>query len=69
MGRRNAPATTTSPQTPMKDGRYRLLVDAMTDYAIYTLDADGYVSSWNTGAQRSKGFTEAKILGKHFSEF
>jgi PAS domain-containing protein len=37
------------------EGRYRLLVDAITDYAIYMLDTDGRVSSWNAGAQRFKG--------------
>jgi PAS domain S-box-containing protein len=51
------------------EGRYRLLVDAVTDYAIYLLDAQGIVSSWNTGAQRFKGWTEAEIVGQHFSRF
>ena len=51
------------------EGRYRLLVDAVTDYAIYLLDARGIVSSWNSGAQRFKGYTEAEILGHHFSRF
>jgi PAS domain S-box-containing protein len=49
--------------------RYRILVDAITDYAIYMLDTDGHVSSWNTGAQRFKGYTESEILGEHFSRF
>jgi PAS domain S-box-containing protein len=51
------------------EGRYRLLVDAITDYAIYMLDTDGHVSSWNAGAQRFKGYTESEILGEHFSRF
>jgi PAS domain S-box-containing protein len=51
------------------DGRYRLLVDAITDYAIYMLDTGGHVSSWNSGANRFKGYTEAEILGEHFSRF
>ncbi len=55
--------------TPMIEGRYRLLVEAITDYAIYMLDTDGYVSSWNSGAQRSKGYREDEILGEHFSRF
>jgi PAS domain S-box-containing protein len=55
--------------TPMADGRYRLLVDAITDYALFMLDEDGYVSSWNAGAQRSKGYREAEIVGEHFSRF
>ncbi|MFL9812687.1 PAS domain S-box protein [Stutzerimonas sp. VN223-3] len=49
--------------------RYRLLVDAVTDYAIYMLDAEGRVVSWNTGARRFKGYEEADILGQHFSRF
>jgi PAS domain S-box-containing protein len=51
------------------EARYRLLVEAVTDYAIYMLDPDGYVVSWNTGAQRLKGYTESEILGSHFSRF
>ncbi|HEY0184666.1 MAG TPA: PAS domain S-box protein [Rhodopila sp.] len=52
-----------------EDGRYHLLVDAITDYAIYMLDASGCVSSWNTGAHRLKGYDEADIIGRHFSVF
>ncbi len=51
------------------DGRYRLLIDAVTDYAIYMLDPTGIVSSWNPGAQRFKGYTADEIIGKHFSRF
>jgi PAS domain S-box-containing protein len=51
------------------DSRYRLLVDAITDYAIYMLDTGGHVSSWNAGANRFKGYTEEEILGEHFSRF
>ena len=51
------------------DGRYRLLIEAVTDYAIYMLDAAGLVSSWNPGAQRFKGYTAAEIIGRHFSLF
>ncbi len=51
------------------DGRYRLLVEAVTDYAIYMLDGGGYVSSWNPGAQRFKGYTADEIIGQHFSRF
>ena len=51
------------------EGRYRLLVEAVTDYAIYMLDPHGTVVSWNPGAQRLKGYTEAEILGQHFSRF
>ena len=51
------------------EGRYRLLVEAVTDYAIYMLDADGIVSSWNPGARRFKGYTPDEIIGQHFSRF
>ena len=48
---------------------FRLLVDAVADYAIYMLDPNGIVSSWNSGAQRIKGYREDEILGHHLSEF
>ncbi len=51
------------------DGRYRLLIQAVTDYAIYMLDPDGTVTSWNPGARRFKGYEEAEIVGQHFSRF
>jgi len=54
---------------PADDGRYRLLVDSITDYAVYMLDPGGHVISWNPGAQRFKGYTESEILGQHFSRF
>jgi PAS domain S-box-containing protein len=59
----------TALESRMVEQRFRLLVDAITDYAIYMLDAEGYVSSWNAGAQRIKGYTEEDILGEHFSRF
>lgn len=49
--------------------RFRLLVDAVQDYAIFMLDVHGHVSSWNTGAQRIKGYAVSEIIGKHFSIF
>ncbi|MEI9803304.1 MAG: PAS domain S-box protein [Pseudolabrys sp.] len=52
-----------------EDGRYRLLVEAVTDYAIYMLDPSGVISSWNPGAQRFKGYTADEIIGQHFSRF
>jgi len=51
------------------DSRYRLLIDAITDYAIYMLDAEGYVNSWNPGAERFKGYRADEIIGRHFSQF
>ncbi|MBB4440851.1 MULTISPECIES: hybrid sensor histidine kinase/response regulator [Rhizobium] len=52
-----------------EEGRFRLLVDAITDYAIYMLSPDGIITSWNTGAQRFKGYKPSEILGEHFSRF
>src|SRR6202789_216988 len=53
----------------LDEGRYRLLVESITDYAIYMLDTDGIVYSWNAGARRFKGYDAAEIVGRHFSEF
>ena len=49
--------------------RYRLLVDAVTDYAIYMLDPQGFIASWNAGGHRLKGYSESEALGLHFSAF
>jgi PAS domain S-box-containing protein len=46
-----------------------MLVEAVTDYAIYMLDPTGIVSSWNPGARRFKGYDESEIIGEHFSRF
>ncbi|BCJ91111.1 histidine kinase [Terrihabitans soli] len=54
---------------PGVETRHQLLIDAVTDYAIYMLDSSGIVTSWNAGAQRFKGYTAAEILGRHFSAF
>jgi PAS domain S-box-containing protein len=55
---------------PLTDAqRFELLVTSVKDYAIYMLDTRGYVVSWNTGAQRFKGYTATEIIGKHFSLF
>ncbi|WP_407529164.1 hybrid sensor histidine kinase/response regulator [Methylobacterium oryzisoli] len=53
----------------LRDDRYRLLVESIVDYAIYMLDPEGRITSWNKGAQRFKGYSEAEILGQHFSRF
>lgn len=49
--------------------RYRMLIEAITDYAIYMLDTGGFVTSWNPGAERLKGYKEEEIVGRHFSTF
>jgi len=48
---------------------FRLLVQSVTDYAIYMLEPDGTVASWNAGAARIKGYTALDIVGKNYSEF
>ncbi len=48
---------------------FRLMVESVTDYAIVMLDTDGLVVSWNSGAQRIKGYSTEEILGQHFSRF
>jgi PAS domain S-box-containing protein len=49
--------------------RFRLLVQGVTDYAIFMLDTEGRISSWNAGAERIKGYTAAEAIGTHFSRF
>ena len=51
------------------DGLYRLLVESISDYAIYMLDPQGNVVSWNAGASRFKGYAAKEVLGTHFSRF
>jgi PAS domain S-box-containing protein len=51
------------------EGRFRMLIDAITDYAIYMLDPDGTITTWNPGARRFKGYDESEIIGENFSRF
>jgi PAS domain S-box-containing protein len=51
------------------DAQFRLLVESVTDYAIFLLDTTGRVMSWNPGAERAKGYAASEILGRHFSVF
>jgi PAS domain S-box-containing protein len=48
---------------------YRLLVERVVDYAIFALDPDGYILTWNAGAERLKGYKPDEIIGRHFSVF
>src|SRR6185369_12093085 len=48
---------------------FRLLVEGVADYALYMLDLDGVVTSWNIGGQRIKGYSADEIIGQHFSRF
>lgn len=56
-------------QLRQSEERYRTLVDAVRDYAIFMLDPEGYVVTWNSGAERLKGYKADEIIGKHFSTF
>lgn len=49
--------------------RFRLLVEGISDYAIYMLDPNGIITNWNSGAERLKGYTREEIVGQHFSRF
>ena len=51
------------------EARFRRLVEAVVDYAIFQLDPNGIISTWNSGAQRIKGYTADEIIGQHFSVF
>ncbi|MCE9603382.1 MAG: PAS domain S-box protein [Planctomycetia bacterium] len=53
----------------LSEERFRLLVDGVKDYAIFMLDSEGKVASWNAGAHRIKGYTASEIIGRHFSCF
>ncbi|HYX64028.1 MAG TPA: PAS domain S-box protein [Burkholderiales bacterium] len=49
--------------------RFRLLVERVTEYAVFMLDVNGYVATWNSGAERIKGYSAAEIIGRHFRAF
>ena len=51
------------------DEIFRLLVESVRDYAIFLLDPNGIVSTWNQGAERIKGYRASEIIGQHFSRF
>ena len=53
----------------LSEERFRLLVEVVKDYAIFMLDPEGRVVSWNAGAERIKGYSAAEIIGRHFSIF
>ena len=60
----------TNSDMPDKAGaKFELLVDAVMDYALYMLDPEGRITTWNSGAQRAKGYTADEIVGRHFSCF
>jgi PAS domain S-box-containing protein len=58
-----------APAPEAGDAMFRHLVDSVQDYAIFTLDPTGFITSWNRGAQRIKGYSASEAIGKHFSMF
>ena len=56
-------------QLHASEERFRLLVQGVTDYAIYMLSPDGLITNWNAGARRIKGYEEHEVVGSHFSRF
>ena len=63
------PLTAGSSYHPPDSRRFELLLDALSDYAIYMLDPHGLVTTWNAGADRIKGYSAGEIIGQHFSRF
>jgi PAS domain S-box-containing protein len=55
--------------THLAEQRFQLLINSVSDYAIYMLDEQGYVATWNPGARRFKGYEADEIIGRHFSNF
>ena len=56
-------------KAPLSEEAFRLLVEGVKDYAIFMLDPQGHVSTWNAGAERIKGYSAPEIIGQHFSRF
>ena len=65
----NAELMAQSEAREMAEGRFRLLVEGVVDYALYMLDPTGLITNWNTGAQRIKGYLGSEVIGQHFSRF
>jgi two-component system, chemotaxis family, CheB/CheR fusion protein len=59
----------TEQELEKRERRFRLMISGVRDYAIFMLDPDGRIASWNEGARRLKGYDEEEIIGKHFSIF
>src|SRR5690242_12065348 len=56
-------------RAPSDAERFGLLLDSIADYAIYMLDPEGFITSWNKGAEKVKGYRPIEIVGQHFSRF
>jgi PAS domain S-box-containing protein len=66
---RDAASATLGESLRQSEERFRLIIDNVRDYAIFLLDADGRVLTWNQGAERIKGYKADEIIGRHFSSF
>jgi PAS domain S-box-containing protein len=66
---RNAELVSVNEKLARGEDRFRLMVEVVKDYAIYMLDPDGRITSWNEGARRLKGYEASEILGEHYSRF
>jgi PAS domain S-box-containing protein len=69
IGTDNSARKQTEEKLRWTEESFRLMVESVSDYAIVMLDPDGHIVSWNTGAQRIKGFSSGEILGHHFATF
>ena len=70
LGRRDLRLRTRAEtQLHQNEERFRLMIAAIKDYAIFLLDPEGNVASWNEGARRIKGYADEEIIGQHFSKF
>jgi PAS domain S-box-containing protein len=65
----SSPMAKKEPQLQQSEQQFRLLVEAVQDYAIFMLDPTGHVRTWNLGAKRIKGYAATEIIGEHFSIF
>jgi PAS domain S-box-containing protein len=69
VAERTAQLIAESQEREKAEGRFRLLVEGVVDYAIYMLDPTGVITNWNTGGERIKGYTGAEVIGQNFSRF
>ena len=69
MSELNQPSDIANRATAAAETKFHLLVESVKDYAIFLIDTEGYIQSWNSGAERIKGYSAKEIIGKHFSTF
>ena len=69
MSENARPGPGSLPGLPESTSLYQLLIETVRDYAIFALDADGRVVTWNPGAEKFKGYKSSEIIGRHFSVF